>query len=88
MWWVSTRSRRSTLVLGLGCGTLALVESHCQIPGVRLLVGVCCPFGLPKMILGLLGEAVRFSYWLVLFGYIANIRFPNGEKKLKPIFFR
>jgi len=46
--WVSTRFHLSTHPLDLGGGTLALEGSHCRTLGGELLVGVCCPFGLPR----------------------------------------
>jgi hypothetical protein len=85
--WVNTRFHLPILHLEAGGGTLVLVGSHYQKPGVRLRVGVCCPFGLPKKILELLGKIGGFSYDDLLVGYIANIRIPAQDKKLKPIFF-
>ena len=69
--WASTRFHLPTLHLEAGGGTLVLVRCSHLWFGERLLAEVL--FG--------------FSYVNLLVGYIANIRLPVQDKKLKTIFF-
>jgi len=59
---VSTRFHHSILLPEEGGGTLALVGSRCLTLGEQLQVVVCCPFGLPRKIVGLL-ENLDFFSW-------------------------